>query len=532
MSVARLDGSREHGAVPLFLRRHATPLLLVLAVFVCQLPHAAALTSQDAGTSAVSKARAALESGHPDAAIRVLRSWLREREHDTTARVLLGNAYEEAGIFAQAQAQLQQAVKFAPDNPEALAALGALYDHSGDPEKAEPLLARAARISNNSEARLAWAVVLAKLHRYHEAAVALRRTEPPEDPGRQIAYFRLRASVDLGNGDAEAAARDMRAALALSPQDMSLRAGTAVAESELAAAQFRAGQLDRALETARRARSVQDSAAIESLVADIQEKQGASLDAVHSYQRAVALEPEREQYWLSLAFELLRHETYKPALLVLKRAEKKFPSSVRIQVAIGLAQYLLQDYRSSAQSLITASLENPGSRMAVDYLGQLQLQQPVPPEPAAVHAVCQYVDAHSGGAEEMAYCGALLARVDRAHGDARPSAGAMRRLEGAARMDPGSATATCELGKDLSWAGRWEEARIQTQACVRLRPDSAEAHYWLAQIYRHFGQAELARRETALHDAAMRQMTTANAHREATVQKFIFTIQGGSPAAH
>jgi tetratricopeptide (TPR) repeat protein len=624
-----LERPGDHGASHDGIGHEATLFLLIPAILLLRLSRAGAAVSQDAGNthSAVTRAQAALESGNSEAAIRVLLPWLHQHAGNASARVLLGRAYEAAGDYTRAQVQFQLALKSAPDNPEALTALGTFYDRSGHPAQAEPLLARAARFSTDPQARLAWAVVLTKLHRYREAAEALGGVHPPQAQQERIAYFRLRASVELGNGNAESAARDMRSALALSPQNLNLQAGTAIAEmkanewnaasrilepvfystqspqiglylveaeirarrnhsavlselrairlpakqewlvrqklgellmrsgsdaeavqdleqaakdapgnaavcDELAVAQFRAGQLGAALETAKRARSLQESATIESVIGDIQEREGASLDAVHSYQRAVALEPGSEQYWLTLAFELLRHETYKPALIVLERAAKKFPSSVRIQIGIGLTQYFLEDYRGSTQSLLSASLMNPGSRMAVDYLGQLQLQQPVTPDSEAVHTVCQYADAHTRRAEEMADCGALLARMERDRGDAQPSPGALRRLESAARIAPGNVTARCELGKSLEWVGQWRQARTQLEACARLKPDSAEAHYRLAQIYLHLGQAGLARKETLLHDRAVRHMVAANAQRDATVEKFLFTIEGSATTVH
>jgi tetratricopeptide (TPR) repeat protein len=588
---------------------------------------AAVVQGAAAPRSAVSQAQSALESGNPDAAIHVLSPWLEKEPRDTTARVLLGKAYEIKGDFARAQAQFRLALKAKPESPEALAALGTLYAGLGHPEKAEPFLARAAAHSRDFQARLSWAAILAKLHRYREAAEALRGTHAPQARDERIAYFRLKASVELGNGNAQSAVQDMKLALALSPEDRNLCVGTAIAEmqarewnsavrilepvfkstqnpqigfyvleaqinarasyaptlqklrslplpdkqdwvfrqelgelllrsgldaeavqdleqavkgapengslyAELAFAQFRASEPDAALASAMHARSLQEGAAVESLIGDIQEERGASLDAAHSYQRALALEPENQQYWLSLAFELLRHQTYKPALAVLEEAAKKFPESPRIRIAIGLTQYFLEDYHAAIRSLLDASQLNPEPRLAVDYLGQLQLEQPVTPEPDAVDTVCKYADIHPKRAGEVAYCGALIARMERDHGDARPSPGVLQRLRTASRVAPENATAACELGKALEWADLWLQARTQMQACVRLEPSSAEAHYRLAQVYLRFGQTELARREMRLHDQAVRQMAVTNAQRDATLEKFLYTMRGRAVPPH
>jgi tetratricopeptide (TPR) repeat protein len=505
---------------------------LVLACLALLIPSPLAKSSarapQDEGgtCSVLSEADAALQSGNPDAAIRALRAWLRRHAGDTRARLLLGKAYEASGDLRSAETQFQIVLKTAPQSLQALAALGTLYEGLGEPGKAEPLLARAATLSNNSEAaRLAWAVVLAKLHRYRKAAEALQGTRLPERPSEQIAYFRLKASVELGNGNGKAAARDMESALARAPQDMNLQLGTAVAETELAVAEFRAGRLDAALANATRGQSLHESAPLDNLIGDIQERRGASLDAVHSYQRAVSLEPEREQYWLDLAFELLRHETYNPALIVLQQAARRFPSSVRIQIAAGVTEYLLEDYPAAVHSLLSASQVHPASGTVIDYLGETLLRQPTTPEADAVKAVCRYADLHPGRAEELAYCGALMARVEHDRGGVRPSPDALRRLRVAAQLAPANALAQCELGENLEWAGEWAESRAQMEACVRLEPGSAEAHYRLARIYAHLGQAELARKQTILHDQAVQRMVKANAQRDATLRKFLYTMK-------
>lgn len=167
---------------------------------------------------------------------------------------------------------------------------------------------------------------------------------------------------------------------------------------------------------------------------------------------------------------------------------------------------------------------HPESPLPVDYLGQIQLQQPVTPEPDAVHEICRYASAHPGRGEEMAYCGALLARVEYDRGDPRASPEVLHRLRVAARLSPADETARCELGKALAWAGEWQGARMQMEACVRLDPDSAEAHYRLAHVYLRLGQTGPAKREMKLHDLAVERMISANARRDATLKKFLYTI--------
>jgi tetratricopeptide (TPR) repeat protein len=88
----------------------------------------------------------------------------------------------------------------------------------------------------------------------------------------------------------------------------------------LALAHYYNGEWDAALENAKRAKALEDTGSTESLLGDIHEKRGDALDAVHSYQAAVSLEPNVEQHRLTLAAELLRHQTFDAAIVVLEQA--------------------------------------------------------------------------------------------------------------------------------------------------------------------------------------------------------------------
>lgn len=299
---------------------------------------------------------------------------------------------------------------------------------------------------------------------------------------------------------------------------------------DLALAQFRAGRLDEALGSAKRSKSLSDSADLESLIGDIQEARGDSLDAVHSYQAAVSLAPDQEQYRLALGLELLRHGTFEPAKVVFEQAAKAFPQSSRVRVAEGLTAYFLEQYPEAIKTLLEALEMDPKSDLAIGYLGEIQLQQPVSPDPEAIDRVCRYADSHPGNGEALGDCGALRLRLEHDRGDAAPSAGTLERLRRAARLVPGSATAHCGLGQALEWTRQWQEAEGQIEACIRLRPESVEAHYRAANIARHLGETERAQQELKLHDTAQQRLVEANALRDRVIQKFLYTIT--EPGSH
>jgi hypothetical protein len=62
-----------------------------------------------------------------------------------------------------------------------------------------------------------------------------------------------------------------------------------------------------------------------------------------------------------------------------------------------------------------------------------------------------------------------------------------------------------------------------------MDPDSADAHYRLAQIYEHVGQPEQKRKEIKLYEAASTRVADENARRQATMKTFLYNIQKEKP---
>ena len=294
---------------------------------------------------------------------------------------------------------------------------------------------------------------------------------------------------------------------------------------DLALAQFDAGQTGAALASAQRAKSSADSGAIESLLGDIDEKLGDSLAAAHSYQAALHLEPEDEQYHMALGLELLRHQTYKPAAAVFRDAAQKFPQSARARIALGVTEYLLEEYSAAGKDLMAAAKLGKDSGIAYQYLGETQLEQPPAPDAAAVTQICNFSDAHSQDGHLLGYCGALLARAEHERGNPAPSQDAMRRLEAAARLNPDDAIARCELGKAYEEMKQWQPARENLEFCARLTPESAEVHYRLARVCQALRDEPCAKQQTQLHDEAVKKVVTQNAAHDRTLRKFLYTMK-------
>lgn len=572
---------------------------------------------------AVAQARAALASGKPEDAIRVLSAQLQSHPNDISARLTLAEAYVAARQSDQAQAQYEAVLQVVPQNYSALAGLGAIYERAGNPGKAEPLLSRAVELSHgDAEIRTAWAAVLARLHRYGDASRALSGVPAPTSSDAGVAFHRLKAAVASGMGNAEGAASEMEQALRLTPSQTNLQMTAAVAELQakhwkraetlttplfartrdanvgimlleaklggnrdvrptledlnmnqsppaqespfrqriaelligyqhfaeaaeelkraveldptradlkfnLALAQFKAGSLDDALATAQTLTHDSDSAELEDLIGDIEEARGDNLASVHRYEAAVALAPNQEKYRISLAIELMRHNSFEPARVVLKEAEQVNPDSWRVQLALGMVEYFAGSRQDSIKRLLKSAAMADDPVPALGYVGQIEMDEAGAPETEALTSLCEYSGAHPDVAKLGFYCAALRLRRDSISRDVSHADEILRNLNTSAAALPDDSAPHCQLGKAYRWLERWQESLRQSEICARMDPNSADAHYRLAQIYQHLGQQQRSQQEMKLYQAASTRLADENARREETMKKFLYSIQNG-----
>jgi Flp pilus assembly protein TadD len=338
----------------------------------------------------------------------------------------------------------------------------------------------------------------------------------------ELAFRQHLGEVLISNGEFSESIDELKRAAELDPHRSDLH-------FNLALAQFRAGRLDDALESAEKCKALGDGAELEDLLGDIQEARGDNLSAVRSYQAAVTLVPNEEKYRLSLAVELIRHKSFEAAKVVLKQAEELQPKSWRIELALGMVEYFAGSDEEASRILVHAAELAPEPEVALKYLGDIQMDQASAPDPAAVAQLCGYSDRHPKKGNMQFYCGALLFRGDYVSGDKRHAHEILGRLHAAASLLPRDASPHCQLGRAYRWVEQRQEALRESESCARLDPNSAEAHYRLAQIYQHAGQPERSQQEMKLYEAASKRVADENARRDETMKTFLYTIQKETP---
>ena len=348
---------------------------------------------------------------------------------------------------------------------------------------------------------------------------SLRALSLPSE--REAAFHQRLAEILISHDRFAEAVDDLTKAAELDPANPDLR-------FNLALAQFTVGKNAEALAAAQRCKELRDGAEVESLLGDIQEALGDNLAAVRSYQAAVALDPKNENHQLGLALEFIRHRNFEPARVVLQHAEKLFPQSWRVQVALGMVEYFVGTKPAASQILLRAVDLAPQPELVFRYLGDIELDESSAADPAAVARICAFADAHSKAAREQLYCGALLLHRGYAARDQSHIDEIVRRLTIASQALPDEAAPHCELGRAYAWLEKWKPAQQESETCTRLNPNSAQAHYRLSQIYHHTGQTERSREEIKLYKDAAQRLVEENEQHENALNTFLYTIQKGA----
>ena len=425
------------------------------------------------------------------------------------------------GERATAASEMEMALALIPTDPGLASATAMAELQSGNPKRAanlaEPVFSR----THAPQIGLICLEAELEAHSdFHQTLDSLRASQISSSD--ELAFRERLAELLISHREYFESIEDLAAATRLDPSRADLQFNLALAE-------FRAGLKDDALASAEKCQELGDNAELEDLLGDIQEARGDNLAAVKNYQAAVALAPNDEKYRVSLAVELIQHSNLDAARIVLKQAEDSLPASWRIELALGMVEYLGGTDDEATRYLLRAAELAPEPKHELQYLGDVQMARASAPDPAAAAKLCEYSDRHANDGRMKYYCGAVMFRKDYITNDKSHADEILKRLHASANLLPKDASSYCQLGKAYRWLERWQDALAESRTCAHLDPDSADAHYRLAQIYQHLGQSELSQSEMKLYDVAATRVADENARRAATAKTFLYTIQNETP---
>jgi predicted Zn-dependent protease len=386
-------------------------------------------------------------------------------------------AAEDAGDTAKAEALLSALHQEHPEIFAVNESLGLLMVSRGDVSGALPLLAAAVREEPGSD--VAHANLGAAYYQLHRRPSALSEFEQtvrlnPRNVSAQESLGRLYMETNRPDEGAKA----LLAALRLKPDDSDLKL-------DCVTAMLAANRLGEAQNLLSTVADAEQSARAQSLLGELEEKQGKSDDASLHFSRAVQLDPSEANAW-QLGCELLKHWAFDAAQIEFHAASAKFPASKRLQLGLGAALFGDAKYAEAIPVFADLLASDPNNAMYANLLG-ISCNAPLDAVSPRCSELVRYAQTHPADAQAAAYAASsLLAQND----DDQSAESARKLLQRALATDPNLAEAQFEMGVVLQEGSDWKGSIPYLERAVKLKPDYSQAHYRLARAYWKTGRRQ------------------------------------------
>ena len=268
------------------------------------------------------------------------------------------------------------------------------------------------------------------------------------------------------------------------------------------------------------------------LAAELDERQGDPLAAVHEYELAVRMDPSERNYF-EWGSELLVHRAVWQALEVFQQGVKAFPKSARMLSALGAALFAGARYDDAALRFCDASDLNPADPEPYIFMGKIEMAS-LTPLACVEQKLRRFVELQPENATaNYLYAMALW----KGQGDLaaqRVSRQVESLLTKAVTIDAKCSDAFLQLGILASSQHNYEKAIGYYRKAVEIAPRQGEAHYRLGMAYDRVGELEMAMKEFQLHDEIKKAEAAAVEQERREIKQFLVVGQGQPtyPAAH
>jgi len=264
----------------------------------------------------------------------------------------------------------------------------------------------------------------------------------------------------------------------------------------------------------------QETADLHVQLADLEEREGHPLDAVHDYQRAAEMQPS-EPHLFAWGAELLLHHAPEPAIEVFSKGHRLYPDSSRMMLGLGAAWYSQRSKEQAELIFLQACDLHPSDPTPYLFLGKLQVTEQVLP-PGWTDRMKRFVALHPETAmAHYLYAAALI----KESGGAEQLTLAENELNRAIALDPHLGDAYLQLGILRSKRDDFPGAIAALQKAVENTVFPDEAHYRLAQVYRRTGETEKARAEIALFKQLSEQKNEQMERERHEIPQFVYTLR-------
>jgi tetratricopeptide (TPR) repeat protein len=242
-----------------------------------------------------------------------------------------------------------------------------------------------------------------------------------------------------------------------------------------------------------------ETAELDNLLAEVNEKSGDYKTAALEYHRAAELDPSEDNIF-DLASFLLQHSNYEgflnDALTFFQYGVQKYPRSAKLTVGLGVAFYAEGRYDDAVRTLCAAVDLDPTDPKPFQFLGKVSTVSP-PWIPEIRNRLQKFVELYPGNGPAIYYYAMTVWR--RSEGESAadlPTVEAL--LKRAIAAAPAFYEAHYELGILYQDQQKYQDAIRELNQTVALRPDFNRAHYRLFLLYSRTHQKQLADEHLAI----------------------------------
>jgi tetratricopeptide (TPR) repeat protein len=394
---------------------------------------------------------------------------------------LLGLVYAGESQDAKAVEQLQVAVRLKPDSAAARTNLAASLFHSGKSELAEGQFRKALELEpRDYDANHNLGELFVQSRRIADAVPLLEKAQE------------IRPSYDNGY--------------------------------DLALAYFETGKLGQARQLVQNLEQTKNTGELHNLLAQIDEKSGEFVPAVNEYEAAAHMDPS-ESNLFDWASELLLHRTYEPAIEVFEKASQRYPKSPRLLIGLGMADYSRGKYDEAVKALLAAADLDPSDARCYLFLSKAYDSSPSQAD-EVIQRFRRFSELQPGNGRALYYYAMSLWKGKRAEDPGFNLEEIESLLQKSIALDQTLPEAHVQLGNLYADQHEYAKSIPEYVRALELNPDLPDAHYRLGQDYIHAGQKDRAQAEFEIYQRQRAAHMAEIDKERAEVQQFVYAAKG------
>lgn len=289
---------------------------------------------------------------------------------------------------------------------------------------------------------------------------------------------------------------------------------------DLALAEVKSGLWDDAQADIQDLLKKEQTGELHSLLGEVLENKHEYLEAAREFQQAALMDPSESNIF-AWGAELLRHQTLNPAVRVFGDGVARFPKSWRLQVGLGVSNYLLGHNKEAVDALCAAIDLDAKDPRPYFFLARVHS---IPREQAAevTARFKRYVKYAPRDPKARFYYAMSLLGTDGEDANGADKQQIKELLQEAIRLDPRYAEAHLQLGILYAAESQDRAALAEFQRAVALDPKLSVARYRLGQMLFRLGHDEAGRKQIA----AWKQINSAQqddvARQQKQILKFLY----------